>query len=407
LIAIQEEKLIVREPLLNSRERVLGYELSWQHGTGLAVKPSEADAQALFAFVSEQINDTESSSPLGDHLLLLTATPALLKGHEFSGLPKKRTVLVVHAADLADVETVTAVKVLRTQGYGISLRGADPETVDRGLLPFVTHIEISGATTDFAEKVRQYQALDFYSVRLVARDVADWEQYDLCASMGMDAFAGKLHLTARQDNHPKELNPSQTMVLELMDMVRNGADIRELEGVLKRDAALSYKLLRYINSAGFGLGCEIQSLRHAVTLLGYSPLYRWLALLMVTATTTGYSPVLMQAAVIRGRFAELLGQSFLPKSEAENLFVAGMFSLLDRLLGVPMEDVLEKIQLSNAVSEALLSRQGIYGPFIALAEACEVNNENVASMAESLCIGAYQVNQAHLSALAWAQIVHL
>jgi c-di-GMP-related signal transduction protein len=177
--------------------------------------------------------------------------------------------------------------------------------------------------------------------------------------------------------------------------------------VLKRDPALSYKLLRYINSAGFGLGCEVQSLRHAVTLLGYSPLYRWLALLLATATTTGYSPVLMQTAVIRGRFAELLGQTFLPRNEAENLFVAGMFSLLDRLLGVPMEDVLAKIQLSDSVNEALLRRQGIYGPFLALAEACELNAADIESMAASLCIGAAQVNKAHLSALAWVQALKL
>jgi c-di-GMP-related signal transduction protein len=117
--------------------------------------------------------------------------------------------------------------------------------------------------------------------------------------------------------------------------------------------------------------------------------------------------VLMQTAVIRGRFAELLGHTFLPRNEAENLFVAGMFSLLDKLLGVPMEDVLEKIQLSEPVVQALLTREGIYGPFLALAEACELNSQDVESMATSLCIGARQVNQAHLSALAWAQSLKL
>ena len=142
-------------------------------------------------------------------------------------------------------------------------------------------------------------------------------------------------------------------------------------------------------------------------MLGYSPLYRWLALLLATATTTGYSPVLMHAAIVRGRFAELLGGTFLPRQEAENLFVAGMFSLLDKLLGVPMEDVLEKIQLSESVTQALLSREGIYGPFLALAEACEMHSGAVDAMASSLCIDARQVNQAQLSALAWAQRIAL
>lgn len=400
---MQEEKFIVREPLLNAQERVLGYELGWQHEGN----PSEDDARVLVDFVADQISEMESGAPLGDHLLFLAAPAALLKENAFSRLPKKRTVLMVRAPEFAEPDAATALKTSGAQGYRISLRDANPATIDKGMLSFVTHIEISAAASDFSEQVRQWRALDLPSVHLVARDLNDWTQFELCSSMGLQSFAGALCLAPRESSRPRELNPAQTMIVQLMDMVKKGADVKQLESVLKHDAAISYKLLRYINSAGFGLGCEIQSLKHAVTLLGYSPLYRWLALLMATATTTGYSPVLMQTAVIRGRFAELLGQGFLPKSEAENLFVVGMFSLLDRLLGIPMEEVLEKVQLSDAVSEALLSREGIYGPFVALAEACESNVSDIESMAGSLCISAQQVNQAHLSALAWAQSLHL
>jgi EAL and modified HD-GYP domain-containing signal transduction protein len=316
---------------------------------------------------------------------------------------------MVQAEDMADDDTVAVVKQLRTQGYGIFLCGASAATVDKKLLHFVTHLEmpVSGDMADMTVNADAYRTLDVASTQLVARNVQDWQQYDVCASLGVNAFVGNIHLTQRHGARRQELNPAQAMILEMMDMVRNGADVKDLEGVLKRDAALSYKLLRYINSAGFGLGCEVHSMRHAVTLLGYSPLYRWLALLMATATTTGFPPVLMQAAVIRGRFTELLATGFLPKSEAENLFVAGMFSLLDRLLGMPMDDVLEKIQLSDAVSEALLSRGGIYGPFVALAEACELNTGDIDMLADSLCISAEHVNQAHLAALAWAQILHM
>lgn len=400
---MQEQNFIVRQPLLNSQERVLGYELCWQSN---GAKLSEAQARALTGFIAAQMTGTETGISLGDHLLFLPATPGMFAAEAFAGLPKKRTVMAVDAGDLTDVDKITSLRMLGAQGYSISLRGASPAS-EKGLLAAASHIEISCAAPDFAEQVRQFRALDLQIAHLIGRDITDWQQYDLCASMGMHAFAGNLHLTPRLQEQPRELNPAQTMILELMEMVKNGDDVRQLESVLKRDAALSYRLLRYINSAGFGLGCEIQSLRHAVTLLGYSPLYRWLGLLMATSTTTGYSPVLMQTAVIRGRFAELLCAGFLPKSEAENMFVAGMFSLLDRLLGIPMEEVLEKIQLSDSVSEALLSREGIYGPFIALAEACESNAGDVASMAGNLFVSAEHVNQAHLAAIAWAQSLHL
>jgi c-di-GMP-related signal transduction protein len=400
---MQQENFIVREPLLNSQERVVGYELRWQTDTAGDASNIAAKSK-LVRFIADRINETEADSFIGDQILILAAPGALLKSGQISQLPSKGLVLAVSQGDLADEATVAAIRDLRSQEYSFSLRCADLATLDKTLLALFAYIEVSVDLADFEAQIEDMRFLELPSaVHLVARDVTTWQQFEQCASMGLYTFVGNLHLTPRQGKSAKELNPAQSMIIQLMEMVRGGEDVRKLEGMLKRDAALSYKLLRYINSAGFGLGCEIQSLKHAVTLLGYSPLYRWLALLFATATTVGYSPVLMQAAVIRGRFAELLGQAFLPKSEAENLFVAGMFSLLDRLLGMPMEQVLEKIQLSEPVSQALLSREGIYGPFLALAEACELNSPDIESMATSLCISPSQVSQAHLSALAWAQ----
>jgi len=399
---MQEENFIVREPLLNTQERVLGYELSWH--AGASRKLGAADANQLVRFVSQQINQTGGVSLLGEHMLFLAVTPALVRSGALAGLPGKGTVLALRQDDLAEEGVIAELGPLRAKGYNLSLREANLAVINKTLLPLFTYIETSVAAADFAMQMEAYHSLELMApIRMIVRDVSNWGQYEQCAAQGLYAFVGKIHLTRRQGERSRELNPAQAIILQLMDMVRRGDDIRHLENILKRDAALSYKLLRYINSAGFSLGCEIQSLRHAVTLLGYSPLYRWLALLLTTSTTTGYPPVLMQAAVIRARFAELLGHGLLPKSEAENLFVAGLFSLLDRLLGIPMEDVLEKIPLSDTVSQALLSREGIYGPFLALAEACELGSANVESMATSLCISAHQVNQAQVSALSWTQ----
>lgn len=404
---MQREYFIVREPLLNTQERVLGYELSWRQPSGVTGRLADMDARCLASFIAEQLDEAESGTRLGDYVLFIEVSPSMLSHEAFSSLPSKDVVLALRAADLTTPEAIGAVQDARAEGYGISVRDANLAMLDSMLLPYLTHIELQASASDFAAQVQQFRALNLSSIHLVARGVTTWQAYDLCTSLGMYSFVGNLHLTPRTENHSREMNPAQTLILQLMDMVRKNADVKQLEGVLKRDLALSYKLLRYINSAGFGLGCEVQSIKHAVTMLGYSPLYRWLALLLATATTTGYSPVLMQTAVIRGRFAELLGQTFLPRSEAENLFVAGMFSLLDKLLGVPMEEILGKIQLSEPVMQALLSREGIYGPFLALAEACELNSPELESMAASLCINERQINEAHLAALAWAQKLEL
>ncbi|RYE98899.1 MAG: HDOD domain-containing protein [Oxalobacteraceae bacterium] len=399
---MHQTNYIVREPLLDPKQRVIGYELCWQQN-GHAV--ADADLEDLVGFVAAHLVDAEQGWLLRDKLLFLDAVPAMLSIDALHALPPERTVLSVRVRDLANADTRAAVQGLRAGGVGISIRGASPDLLGRNLAPLASYAEVKFAGTDVATQARTYAAAKQSALRLVGRPVSTWQDFDACAALGIDAIVGKLHLTPRPGNPVKGMNPAQTIILQLMQMVQNNDDVPRIEAVLKRDPALTYKLLRFINSAGFGAGRDIQSLRQAIAMLGYAPLYRWLVLLLATASSSGYSPVLMETAVVRARLCELLGQKHLGKGDAEHLFVAGMFSLLDRLLGLPMQEVLDTIQLPDAVVRALVTRDGAYGPYLALAEACELNSNLVASLAASLALSPAEVNKAHLSALAWAQNV--
>ncbi|OEZ97363.1 EAL and HDOD domain-containing protein [Duganella sp. HH101] len=404
---MHQTNFLVREPLLDPKQRVVGYEICWQRQRqqqGQAPS-SPAELEALVAFVAGQVLDADGNWALRDKILFLEAVPAMLSTDALHQLPPERTVLSLKTSELAHPDTLAAVQALRAGGVGILLREADLARIGSRLPTIASYVEVRFSGADVGTQARAYAALKQSAVGMVARPVSNWADFDACAALGLNAFVGKLHLTPRPSTDSKGLNPAQAIIMQLMQMVRQNADIAQLEAVLKRDATLSYKLLRFINSAGFGAGREIQSLRQALTLLGYTPLYRWLTLLLATASTSGYSPVLLETAVVRGRLAELLAVGALGKSEAENVFVAGMFSLLDRLLGISMQEVLANIQLSDDVVAALLTRSGKYGPYLALAEACELNSDLVASLAASLKLSPEDVNQAHLSALAWAQNV--
>jgi len=399
-----ENNFILREPLLDPKQKVIGFQFSWLQNDPHAEVSTE-NLNYLLEFVAGHLNDDEKGFLLGNSLLFLEAAPELLQAEGLSLFPPKNTVLILHKKYFANEATLEAVKKLRALGFGICLRGAEITTLERSFFAYVSHIEVKLNASNFASQAKVYASLKQSAVKMVARNVATWQDFDACSALGLDSFVGKLHLTPRPSTAPKALNSSQTTILQLMEMVRKNADVQQLELVVKRDPTLAYKLLRYINSAGFGLRTEIQSLKHAVQMLGYSPLYRWLTVLLATASTSGYSPVLLETAIVRGRFAEVLGQMKMSKAEAENLFVAGMFSLLDRLLGLPMEEVLSSIQLPEVVTEALISRGGIYGPYLALAEACELNSTLVGSLAESVKISAEDVNAAHLASLVWAKNV--
>lgn len=235
----------------------------------------------------------------------------------------------------------------------------------------------------------------------LARGVEDMAQFDACLREGFGGAAGWFFL--RGGAPAKKLNPAQAQTIRLLNLVRANADIKQVEAALKQDVALSVKLLRYINSASFGLAVEIQSFRHAVTMLGYEKLNKWLSLLLVTSSKEPAAPALMQAAIARGRFMELAGRGYVDSSEQDNLFIAGAFSLLDVLLGVSMETALADLHLPEPIGDALTAGSGPYAPFLALARAGERTDcARFSALAAELQLAAETVNRAQLEALAFA-----
>jgi EAL and modified HD-GYP domain-containing signal transduction protein len=197
--------------------------------------------------------------------------------------------------------------------------------------------------------------------------------------------------------------------LELLNMVKSQENISQLEEKFKHDAMLSYKLLRYINAPVNGLQQQIHSIAHALVLLGYKQLYRWLTLLLFTSGKADpRSKAVLQNALVRARMTELLGQSKVPPTERDGLFIVGIFSLLDVLLNVPMEQALEQLQLPAQVVAALARHEGVYAPFLALSVACEeADQEAIVEHAAACGLDANEVNAAQVKALVWAEDIDL
>lgn len=241
----------------------------------------------------------------------------------------------------------------------------------------------------------------------VAFNVDGQQEFKACMDAGMTAAAG--WFVKQASSAPaKQLNASQAHIVRVLNLVRKNADVKDIEAALKQDVALSYKLLRYINSAGFGLSCEVQSFKHAVTILGYEKLNKWLSLLLVTASKDPMAPTLMHTALVRARLMEQLGHGLVDKSEYDNLFITGAFSMLDLLLGVTMEQALDAMHLPEPIIEALLGQGGIYAPFLDLAFACEGGDAaGLAEQAAMLGLTGEQLNRAQLVALNFADTMEL
>ncbi|MDY0013279.1 MAG: HDOD domain-containing protein [Rhodocyclaceae bacterium] len=301
------------------------------------------------------------------------------------------TQIEIPAPTLAHPQTQALLPKLREAGIPVCLTWHTPTTA----LP-------AGVDWRFViMDVRKFPRPENSPTLTLSWGLADVAAFQTAVNNGYDGASGWFFL--RGSAAPGQLAPAHGQIVRLLNLVRQNAEIKEIEAVLKQDVALSYKLLRYINSAGFGLMCEIQSFRHAVSILGYANLNKWLSLLLVTASRDPSAPAMMQTAIARGRFMEEIGAGFFDRAAQDNLFITGAFSLLHALLGTSMETLLEEMHLPNPISEALLGGQGEFTPFLELARKAEsFDAAGLIQQAQDLHLDAMQVNRALLTGVKFA-----
>ncbi|MEJ7932273.1 HDOD domain-containing protein [Ramlibacter sp. AN1015] len=391
---------VARAPILDRRKTIFGYELIDR--SGMAPGPAR-DAEMLVQALS-----------LADHhataerrALMVPCHPATVSSGHLDLVDPARVVLEITlptgVAAAAVAAAAESLRGLRQRGFRIAFSPEALASPLQGCLEHASFLKIDFSRVPAAQLPALLKtARARPGLRLIACGIETLQQQRYAADLGLELFQGSWYcrpLALRSHG----VRPSQAVVLELVGLLRREASPVEIEGVLKRDPALSFNLLRYLNSPGVGLMVEVTSFRHAVMMLGMKKLLRWACLLMATARD-GASPAVGQTAVIRGRLMELLASEMLPRDECDNAFVAGVFSLLDAMTGVALDRALEGLLLPDAIIEALLHRRGMLAPFLDLTEACEVGDEEgFARAANALSLSNHQVNMAHLQALAWAE----
>ena len=173
-----------------------------------------------------------------------------------------------------------------------------------------------------------------------------------------------------------------------------------LEAILKRDPTLAFRLMRYLNSPAFGLKVEISSFGHALMLLGYQRLKRWLALLLASSSKDANAKPSMYAALRRGLLMEELVRHNGDAELRGEMFICGVFSLLDRLLQQPLDELLSSLPVPERVRQALSGEGGAHLPYLDLVRAIEQESVlEIRECTERLFMGPAEVNRALLAAL--------
>ena len=396
---------IARQPILDAKRTVFGYEL-FDRTLGNKGYNAASDAALLFNLLSSADSEMRNTKKT----IFINCTHETLAGGHLELIEPDRIVLEVPAmgpekADVEDIDTfLQTLMNVHKRGFRLAFDEHVITPAYAGWLALASFIKLDLTRVPLERVKLIAQRLAGQSkIQLVAEKIETAEQFEQVSRAGVTLFQGywfaKPVLIRGQT-----LRPAQAAIIQLINLVRKQASTPEIEEVFKHDPTLSFNLLRFINSAGFGLSCEITSFRHAVMLLGLKKLFRWAALLMTTSAGAGNSPAVGNVAVVRGRLMELLAAELLSLDECDNAFVVGIFSLLDTMLGIPLNEALASISLPESVTDALLRGTGVLAPFLHLTLACEnADDAQFAQNAIALQLTGDQVNWAHLQALAWAE----
>lgn len=397
-------RFLGRQPLLNRAGEVIGYEMRIKKTT----PPPGAGAALLQQMLDEMLlssmEDLDIQKLRGGKRVFLSISPASLHTAFLDRIDGNGVVLVFTPPDGPLDSLVKRCQELYEYGYRFALSQLQYREELDELLPIVDIIRIDPTLYDSMQlgelSVQIKSQGDF---ELLVDHVESEELYAVCHTLGFDLFQG--YFFAKPLPVPaKQVDSQRLHVMQLLNQTMSHADIAQLEQGFKRDPVLSYKLLRYINSPATGLLQPVQSIAHALVVLGHDQLYRWLTLLLFASGQVNHRTLaLMNNALVRARLTELLGRKKLHAQESENLFITGIFSLLDVLLNMPMKSALESIKLAPSVTAALLLREGDYAPYLDIAIACEESEGQVIlTYAATSGISAEEINVAHVEALIWA-----
>jgi EAL and modified HD-GYP domain-containing signal transduction protein len=393
------QSIVCREAALGKDQRVAGYAFT--------------NIQRLYDEVLlRNLQKMDIRRLLEHRLAFIDVSASSLDKPLFEGLPPQGIVYMFgpNAQLIANQEScLPRLARLKALGYHIGLQGAEVDSP--GMSPFVEladflSIDIGGNDIPTINNLMDATARLNTAIKFVATNIQTLEEFGVCAKMPFSYYQGPF-VTSREKWDAPRMDVGRIKILELLNKLRSDAEVAELTPLIKQDPALSFKLLRYINSPGMGLMHKIGTLDQALMVLGRKNLYRWLTLLLFTSgETRGLDWALMENALVRARFAELVAQHFLPADERDELFVAGVFSLLDIVMATPMEAVLKQVSLPPLVNEVLLHHRGKYAPYLELAIACEqADDANISVLSEAIGLDSEQVNTFHLDALLWAQRV--
>jgi EAL and modified HD-GYP domain-containing signal transduction protein len=363
LAADSPNTFVGRQPLFDRRLDVVGYEILFRGGPVPNRAVIDNDNKATSSVILNTFTDIDLEEILGGKRALINLTRDLILEGIPTLLPPERVIIEVVETSTVDDRLVEALHRLRSQGYSIALDDWISFSKLRPLLPVADIVKIDIQAFDPKRLIAEVGWLKTFGVQLVAEKVETYAELRRCRELDFDYFQG-FFLSRPQVLKRTAVPPNQIETLELITHMQDpDVAIEDLAAIIRRDVALSYKLLRIVNSAYYSLPRHVDSIRDAIVLLGTRQIGSWVSLINL-AQIARKPKELTITALVRARMCELVAVAN-GRADPDSFYTVGLFSVLDALLDVTLDTALEALPLSTDVRDAVARREGLMGRTLA------------------------------------------
>ena len=353
---------IARQPIFNPKLEVVGYELLFR-GRGWADDAlADSPQHATATVVLNSLTELELKRIVGRKKAWVNVPREFVLDGLVRAMPPGLGGLEISESEMFDEEMVAALRELKAQGYQLALDGFGPGSGAEAVLDLFDVVKVNVHDLGHDGLSEQVQRLRASSCVILADGVATHPDHEFCVSVGCDLFQGYFFCQPSVVG-TRSISANRLALLQVVAALqRPEVELSDVDQLIARDVALSFRMLRYVNSAFFGVRSEVRSIGQAMALLGLENARRW-ATLSVMASVDDKPTELTLTALTRARFCELAGEDTQIASTSE-LFTLGLFSVLDALMDMPMREAVESLPLADDMRDALVYRHGPMGELL-------------------------------------------
>ncbi len=396
------EVYVARQPIFNKHKKLYGYELLFRGGMSNAFPDIDGDI-ATSKLLSSSFFSIGIEKLTGGKIAFINFTQELLLKNIPIMFPHEKIMVEV----LEDVDpteqVIQACRDITGAGYEIALDDFVFRDDLQPLIELASIIKIDFRLTPIKEIEQMVAKFKALKIKLLAEKVETYEEFEKSLVMGFTYFQGYF-FSKPEILSGSEIAPSKINLLQIIGEVnKEDCYLGELENLINRDVSLSYKLLRYINSAYYRRVQEISSIKHAIVLLGMREIKQFISLVAAADLASDKPDELVRASFIRAKFCEFLGKSGQAGVDNSELFLVGLFSLIDAMLDNAMDSIMESLPLTGNIKQALMEREGILAEYLEFVLSYETGDwEKAQALISKLKIDADNVQKYYLEALSWA-----